>query len=720
MKLQKLLAILNFMLISAFCFSLIAQTDGYEDRALYVKFKNASKMSAKSFGTEEVSVKNLSIKSSVVEKYSIKPQAMSLSFFDNPILDKTFKIEVGKDVNLDNLIEALEKNTDVEYAEKVPYYTIFAVKPTNTYTPNDPFYGTVDGTVPASWNLDVVRAEEAWQLQQGKPSIKVAIVDNAIWGEHEDLLIPGTLQYNTVTRTEGYSGPPNWVNQDEICPSLNNCNAYDYSHGTHCAGVVGAISNNGKGIASLASGITLMGIGGPSNDNPNAVVNSTEGIRWAVENGANVISCSFGGGGYSSTQNTFFTTCAEQNIVIVAAAGNDLSNEIHYPAGYDNCISVASVDSDMKRSSFSNYGNWIDIAAPGGMYKRISEYPRLSFKIFSTTFSLNTSTRLSGCDLFENTYYDDMSGTSMACPMVASLIGLMFSADSSLTFDEIRTILQNTSQEREINSPMLSNFAGTIDAYEAIMAVRGRNFGNPVSKISGDSDFDTIWVNWEAPSDTTNLIGYNFYENGKIIDSLTTAMSFADTGIFKGEVILYSVEAVYKNNIKSVRKDLRLKKNAILEVTLTSSPREAADTLIGAGLYEKGTSIIVRAFAKEGYVFKEWTNFTDIKFSRPELYLAVKKNERLFARFDKIVNNEELLLNSKIIISPNPATDKISIESPYKINEITISNMSGTILKRVNVNGNNVDITIDNLNSGLYVITVNTEKGVVKSKISKI
>ncbi len=496
---------------------------------IYVRFKSNAALPQIQKGKKKITAKSLPLPSKLMSKYGVSSQARSMSFMSNNILQRTFKISIPDDVDVNIFLEELQLQDNVELVERVPEDYILTV-------PNDSFYGTISG-YNLKWHLDLINAERAWDSVQGNPNIRVAVVDNAIWGEHEDLQIPPSLQYDIVNDAVGRAYPLDIEPNSRLANSL--------SHGTHCAGNVGAIKNNGIGIASLASGITLMGCGGWNLRNPNLVIGGYDGIVWAAENGARVISCSWGSNGtsaYTNTQAEIIRECYENGILVIVAAGNDNVSTISYPGGYRGAISVGSVDSDHKLSSFSNFGSWVDIAAPGGLDGRNS--------IFSSMFSYSKVSLIPTSPFFR-VFYDFMAGTSMACPIVASLAGLMLSKDSTLTPAQIISLMQMTAQDRD-SGLNINPYSGVIDAAAAINAV-GANikYGNPVSNFTVQRIFfDSIKVEWGRPKDTFALKGYVIYIDSVLFDSCYTGTFFYDNNLVGGKSVIrnYTVNPVYQDS----------------------------------------------------------------------------------------------------------------------------------------------------------------------------
>ncbi len=225
------------------------------------------------------------------------------------------------------------------------------------------------------------------------------------------------------------------ISDDDKDPMVTN-----NSHGTHVAGLVGATTNNGVGIASAAYNISVMAVKSTGDETTNSINTGWDGILYAAQAGANIINCSWGGPGYSSyAQNIVNNVYNNYGAMIVAAAGNGddenggPTDEPHYPSGYDNVVSVTAV-SAADVFSWANYGaadpssNFygVDIAAPGE--SMLSTY------------------------LTKDYYYAYLNGTSMASPFVASCFALLKSVYPDSTNDWlIDRMLSNTDPIDDIN-----------------------------------------------------------------------------------------------------------------------------------------------------------------------------------------------------------------------------------------------------------------------------
>ncbi len=365
----------------------------YFDGQIYFKIKNEAELPAK-YSSDKAEISDFEFLGNVAEQFEITKLRSSFYFAKDENIRRVFRVYFNKVEEVEEFINYLKAQTQIEYAEKVPLHKV-------TLTPND--LGPNNTGSSGQWSLYKIRAQQAWDISTGSSSIKVAIVDDAVQTTHPDLN-DVCLAGRDVADNDNDPNPPN--------------NAYD--HGTHVAGIVGAETNNGTGVASIGFGISLIPI--KSTNDPDFITDGYEGVVWAIDNNADVINMSWGGSGGSQTGQNIMNSGNNAGVVLVAAAGNDDVSTTFYPAGFNNVISVASTSSTDAKSSFSNYGTWIDISAPGSSIR--STIP--------------------------STSYSSKSGTSMASPLVAGLCGLMLSANPILTPQEVLDCLQLTADN--INS----------------------------------------------------------------------------------------------------------------------------------------------------------------------------------------------------------------------------------------------------------------------------
>jgi len=345
------------------------------------------------------------------------------SYFTNKReLQKIYRVVFLEHEAIDVLIKKLNNLEIVKYAEKEPIYK-------NTFVPNDSFHNGTN-----KWYHTLVNSEDAWDISIGNENIKIAIVDNAVATSHVDLNV---FKQIDLADNDNDATPPQTFQQSS-----------SWSHGTHCAGLATAEINNALGIASLGGNAQLIAVKATGDgQNPSLTYYGYAGVQWACENGANVISMSYGSENSSNAVQELINSYPE--IVFLGAAGNDNTSTPYYPAAYNNVIGVGSVDSTDLKSSFSNYNTgfplWVDIASPGGY-----SYGGLTSTVY--TNDLNS--------------YAKFGGTSMATPFAAGLAGLMLSVNPSLTPNQILNCL--ASSGAEINQ----NIGNRIDAYAALLCAQ--------------------------------------------------------------------------------------------------------------------------------------------------------------------------------------------------------------------------------------------------------
>lgn len=694
----------------------------YLDNALYVKFKENSTVSAKKFQRNVVPIETLKLKitAAKTDEFGLHREADAMQLFDNPVLDRTFRIQFDSTKKIDRLIRLLEKDPNVEYVERVSIAKTMSVVPVPKSVPDDPYYQTING-VEYQWYLKMIHAEEAWALQQGDPSIIAAVVDGAIWADHPELNIPTDRQYNAGSGALGNSNPP-YSNQDLICTKLyagpnesDPCPPYSWSHGTHCAGVVGAKNNNGTGIASLASGVTLLAVAANYPSLPDNVVNGYGGIQWAAQKGAKVISCSWGSTGTAGyTEEEILKACYDNNIVVVAAAGNDNKNELNAPASSPYVICVGSVDESKNKSSFSNYGAWVDILAPGGTSQSNNKYTG----IISTTFCKSQSLRLRGISTFDDQYYDEMSGTSMATPLVASLCALMLSRNPALTPLEIKNLLQNSSEY--IPSLFFSPLTGVIHAEAALRAIDEARFDAPVENLTITKNIiDSVWFRWDPPvGNTHTLLGYRVYRNGSVLDSLTTKTEFLDSLAPSG-IVVYKVAAIYEDNYVSLRKETRISIPNFYIIEAYAIPEEGG-TVVGAGKYKNNDIVSLSAKANPGYRFMYWSRNGREVSARPNYSFKASANQIYSAIFESETANATDK-ESLVEIVPNPVKINIKVLSPVPVQRLRICNLQGHLmLESEGGLGTELNVNVESLSAGSYILMMETAEGMLSRKFIKL
>ncbi|WP_454699902.1 S8 family serine peptidase [Arthrobacter humicola] len=342
------------------------------------------------------------------------------------------KVPAGKELNL---VEALNRNPAVEYAEPDEIAT---ADTDDTFFPrqyalqNDgqSFTNTLNTlTVTAGDNDADVDAVEAWSTTRGR-DIRVAIVDSGVANDHED------ISQKVVARMN-FSGTA--TGEDK------------YGHGTHVAGIVAAVAGNGKGVAGVCPECTILDAKVLNDNGSGSSSTIAQGIDWAVANGAQVINMSLGMRVSSRTLETAVNNAWNRGVVLVAAAGNAGTPAQIYPGAYPNVIAVAATDNKDDKASFSSYGaKWVDIAAPGvNVYSTFPNHP----------FVLGTQNgRAMG--------YDVASGTSMASPIVAATAALVWSSQADQDKATVRAKVEASAERKAGTETYWAN--GRVNACKAV------------------------------------------------------------------------------------------------------------------------------------------------------------------------------------------------------------------------------------------------------------
>jgi thermitase len=278
---------------------------------------------------------------------------------------------------------------EVEYAEPN-----FILLQNEAVAPNDTYYQEQ-----YQWNLPVIETEKGWDISKGDKNVVIAVVDTGVDLDHPD------LKHKLV---EGYNAIDEKATPDD-----------DNGHGTHVAGIIASETNNHEGVAGITWYNQIMPVKTLAKDGYGYTFDIAKGIVWATDHGADVINLSLGNYQPATVLKEAIQYAYDKGVVLIAASGNDNTNQPSYPAAFDQVLSVSAIGYSGERASFSNYGNYIDVAAPG-------------VDIPST--------------YFEN-QYAALSGTSMASPHVTGLAGLILSTNPTLSNKEVMDIIRSSSYD---------------------------------------------------------------------------------------------------------------------------------------------------------------------------------------------------------------------------------------------------------------------------------
>lgn len=332
----------------------ISQKDYLPD-VIIVKFRKGTTAAQISSAGSASGLRNLNFKASELNinqlfKNSVKAisseaiQRMAIK--DTVGIDRIYELRFNSKQGIEKVINELLKNPNIEYAE--PSYLHYV-----SYTPNDPLFSGFQS------QLKQVKAEQSWDLIRNSSNTIIAIVDTGTDMDHVDLkaniIFPG-IDLVGVSGTN-----PQVDNNPDVSSDSTD-------HGVSVSGIASAVSDNGLGIASIAYNAKLMIVKACADNNATVIYKGYEGIKYAADNGAHIINCSFSGPNGSSFGQDIVNYAMSKGSLIVACAGNSNSSAPEYPAAYAGVLGVSAVDLNDKKNNFSSYGSHISISAPGVVY----------------------------------------------------------------------------------------------------------------------------------------------------------------------------------------------------------------------------------------------------------------------------------------------------------------------------------------------------------------
>lgn len=366
------------------------------------------------------------------------------------------KIPEGKDMH--EVIESYKNDKNVLHAEPNYIYQVHKL-------PNE--YNSASSMASSQWGLEKIQAHYGWDIETGE-DVVIAVIDTGVDLDHEDL--DGNIWVNDGETMNGLDDDGNGYTDD--------VNGYDFvddvstptpkgqgqarSHGTHVAGIAAAATDNSKGIAGVSWECKIMAVRTIPSDEDGSSDDIALGIRYAADNGADVINLSIGGRTGSTLIKNACDYAYDQGCFIAASSGNEDLEQVSYPAAYSTVMAVGATNESDQRCSpsdwggtyGSNYGDRLDVVAPGN-------------KIYSTV------------DADDDEYtelYDEMSGTSMAAPHVSGLGALVISFwEKDLktwTPDNVRDVIISGCDD--INSSGWDKYTGhgRINVYKTLVGVR--------------------------------------------------------------------------------------------------------------------------------------------------------------------------------------------------------------------------------------------------------
>lgn len=324
-------------------------------------------------------------------------------------LDRIYELKLTGNPPVEDVINELLQNPLVEYAE--PSYIYHS-----SYIPNDTYYAS------AQDHLRQIGADRAWDIIRNSSGIIIAIVDSGSDMDHID------LRANLILPGKDLVGASFSEMKEDDDPDVKSDST---DHGVRVSGIASAVSDNGTGIASAGFNARLMIIKAGADNDATSIYKGYEGIKYAADNGAHIINCSWGGPGGGGYGQDIINYAISKGCMIVAAAGNGNSEEVDYPAAYQGVMSVTSVDYSDRKSSFSNYGSRVDISAPG--------------EVFTTA---------------NGNRYTLARGTSFCTPLVSSAAALVKSRFPQFNMSQVQEQLRITSDYIDSRNPGYAGLLG--------------------------------------------------------------------------------------------------------------------------------------------------------------------------------------------------------------------------------------------------------------------
>lgn len=480
-------------------------------------------------------------------------------------------------------------------------------------------------------------------ITTGNMNVIVAVLDEGVETNHPDMTNMSGISYDTWSGTS---------------PSK----VYG-SHGTACAGIIGANSNNGLGVSGIAPNCPLMPISYSFGNQPNGDQQLGDGISFAWRNGASVISNSWGGGVSSDFIDNAITDALVQGrnglgCVVVFAAGNN-NGQVSYPANSNpEIIAVAAASPCGQRKSpsscdgenwwGSNYGTTIDIMAPGVL---IPTTDRQGSNGYNKTYGI------------EGNFYQRFNGTSAACPHVAAVAALILSINPNLTQHQVTDIIENTAQK-----------------------VVPYNYLNTVGRANGTWNIET---------------GYG------LLDANAAALA-AQQSICRSNIIL--TETITEVN------QIFLASNSIIATNTVASGAEAQ--------YRANISVkLNNGFkANNGCSFIANLNgCSNAATQKSKMITNDGNSSNEIAETELALPVENDIANNKFSIYPNPAKDKFEvINSTNEEFTVKVISTSGNVIINEKKSFNSKSVNISNLPKGIYIVKVSTDSKTVTKKLIKL
>ena len=398
-------------------------------------------------------------------------------------LSLIYIMKFNSPLSIEEAVNEIYNTGEVEYAQ--PKYKFQLC-----FTPNDPSLGS-------QYFISKVQCQAGWDIQQGDTNVVIGIVDTGTDWDHPDLA--GNIKYN-------YADPVNGTDDDndgyvdnyrgwDVANNDNDPMVDGNSHGSHVSGCADAITNNGTGVSGPGFKCKFLPVKVTIGS---TFINEFEGIKYAADHGCSIINCSWGGSGAGPFEQEVITYASiNKNALVVCAAGNDNVSTPFFPASLKYVLSVASTTPSDAKSSFSNYGNGIDVCAPGE-------------GIYSTYYN--------------NTYVTE-NGTSMSSPITAGVCAIVKSQFPSYNGLQVGEKVRVTSDNIDAQNP---SYIGKLGKGRVNM-LRALTINSPSVRLSSYTNTDGN-NNVPQPNDTMKISG-TFTNYLDATSNLSVTITTASTAV---------------------------------------------------------------------------------------------------------------------------------------------------------------------------------------------
>ena len=491
-----------FFTIFIFQIGVSQNIDKTLDQTIIFKVKEVYRLNCSANRIELDGFKNLLSSVGVADFKKIFPQKEQEKKKGNVDLSLIYQLTYLENLSVEEVITKLKKLKITEYVE--PYYL-----PELTYTPSDTIF-------PSQYHLNLIRANDAWDITQGDTNIVIGITDTGWETTHPDLVPNVKINYND---------PINGIDDDgdgyidnnmgwDLGNDDNNATWESATHGVSVTGLAAAATDNVTGVAGSGFKSRFMPI--KISNAAGILTHAYQGIVYAADHGCFIINCSWGSFSYSQfSKDIVDYATINKGALVVGAVGNDNLETFFYPAGYPGVLSVSNSNQSDLKSQSSNYGYYVDVSAPGeGMW----------------TTASNGSFHTNG-------------GTSMAAPVVsgaAALLKAQFPAYNNL---QIGALLQATADDLNPNNPTYFDKLGIgrINLFNGVNATSPQFIGltnheatdnNNNNFLFGDTlSIETFFQNYLDPITATTV---TLTSNSSFVNILDGTMSLPALGTLAG------------------------------------------------------------------------------------------------------------------------------------------------------------------------------------------